>query len=323
MSIPTVSVAMPMRNCPEPETQYALDHNFSDLNFTLHTTKGLGVIDARNELTRRIQALSPRPEFTIWMDSDAWFELGTGSRMIADLQEKDPRTLIAAAACEKAESFPALAWRTSHAESQLTQRDLLKDDLIQIGRVGAHLLAHRTDLFDHLPANPWSLFGSELMSITNPQDAVAHLIRCYRDLDTAEDVSFCRRVIGAGGSIFVDPRIDALHVVGEFGFKPFSKVLQFINHVPQKLPTGVSVGNKFLQVDDDIDYGSGLSRPKHYSLHVVPKLVDRIIQDKQNLPLALARLRLSGAAPLADRIEAFLGGKQVPTIPLRAYSALR
>jgi hypothetical protein len=40
-------IAMPLRDRPEPETQYALDHHLDGYKVTIESTFGLPVIEAR------------------------------------------------------------------------------------------------------------------------------------------------------------------------------------------------------------------------------------------------------------------------------------
>lgn len=313
-SAPSLAVCMPLRSWSDlqPETRHALQRNLQGFAPEYVFELGRGVVDARNALTARVRAMRPRPRFVVWVDSDAWFPPDALSNMREVGESNGPLSLVAAPACEKAEFYPALAWKTEATGSQITLAGLQRPEPIPVARVGAHLLFHETALLDALPDRPWNLRGLELIEDCAPRDPVQHLIALSNELETSEDLAFCRGVLDAGGAIWLDPRVLALHVVDGYGFRPFQSACRFIEGAPYVPTSRRTVGDYHLFRDPDLDYGSDLGRVKDYVLTVVPRLVGQIINDKGHRHVALQRLRDGGAAAVADRIAARIAEESKP-----------
>lgn len=282
----------------------ALDNHLGAFDVEKLFEVGKGVVEARNALTGRVRKLKPKPDLVAWIDGDCWFDAASIETLAHDLDGRDERTVIAVPACEKAENYPVLAWKSVENTSRVSFDELARGALIPIARVGAHLMTHKPSLLGHLPEAPWTIRGMHLLD--EPLgDPVDHILRLYTELETAEDLSFCTRVIEGGGEILLEPRALALHVVGDWAFRPHARAYRFRGHVPCQ--TCETVGDRFLRADHDIGYGSQIDRLKWFAVNAVPRIIDCIIADTERLPAALRRLREGGAAPVADRIEAFLG----------------
>jgi len=252
----TTVVAMPLRNRPEAETDWCLKNHLPSGVTTL-TEIGKPVDIARNALAARIRALDPRPDVTLWMDGDVWFEDGFVERFVARILTCDDRTAVGTVHCARHEMGPAQAWallddsapyplsdmtdpKSASWQIQVPSAHVPSDELLPVRAFGGHCLGHRTALLDHLPEAPWTLDTSVLDE--QFEDPVEHVIACRYRLETSEDFAFCHRVNEIGRCL-LDCNAFVGHVEGKYMFVSGKPVHVFDGtHRPHQIRNEATIG---------------------------------------------------------------------------------
>ncbi len=226
----SLTVCIPSRAEPSPETQMALANNLGSTAHEIVAVVGQPVVDARNELARR--ALERGAEFTLWLDDDAFFEPGTVERLLAAIRAQPSIDMLAAFACDRkpfcspnafrlhGDRYVALVERSTQAPVALpawAPRYSI-GEIVPIDACAFHAVLMRTALLERMGAAPFAL---------------------AREDAYGEDLQFCRRARAAGAHLALESGASVAHVDAESG-------LAFL---PYK-PPGRIVGNRFTVVPD-------------------------------------------------------------------------
>lgn len=189
---------MPVRDEVTPLTAYALANNVELPGTLLLRVRGKPVERARNELAARALSLDPRPEFIVWVDSDAFWFIGTFTRLALYLKCCRPLDMIVPIFGGRwpwGNSFQLTAGFDADEMAYVKSLKISEDfsmwtPLTPIVFSGAHFMMHRTELLSAIGPNPWAMNRSH----------------------TSEDEALVQRVGGAGGRLYADRGTVVLHV---------------------------------------------------------------------------------------------------------------
>lgn len=260
---PTVAVLTPIRDITTPEYKFAMKNNFS-LDHQVLTVKGKPVDEARNQLVREVLALDPRPDFTVWLDADAFFLVGTIERLMADLETLPEGSAI----------VPMHGRRTSESDPlvhRIVSPSILEvlslpnappgsEPIIERADYTAfHLLVQRTSLLERMPNNPFSIRDGDW--------------RC-------EDHTFCENLRSIGGGIFVDATCPTWHigrgiVLNEADEVEIRDVAYCPGYLPCQIVDGVpTVIEKFERsIGLHRNYGGAVADARELSFTLGPEIV--------------------------------------------------
>jgi hypothetical protein len=214
----SVVICTPVRGVLEPETLQAIRDNIS-IPFRHLIVRGKGVVKARNELVRQVLALSPRPEYVVWLDADQWFCPGQIEQMIRRLAMLPANSLLGCIVGPREPHKRPFQTREIPGSQSLGSPllrgiDYPKQQLLRVHKTGFALVAHRTSLLEIVGKDPFTL-----------------------DAEKTEDFEFVRRVREAGGAIVVDCALLSPHVENGFAF------------VPEAPPYRI-IGNRLIEAHD-------------------------------------------------------------------------
>lgn len=195
---PALIVCMPTRGNVTIETVMALSR-MDRVPVTMRTTSRLGVVEARNKLAEMALAApekagyEPAEWFVLWIDSDAFWPVGTVATMLETLQRcPEVDILCGFFGPRSALSNPTARYADGHWVKPGT--DCNFGEVVEIARTGFHFTMHRLSALEKMPEKPFTDAAGE-----------------------GEDYAFCAKARQAGLRIWVHTGLPVAHI-GDDGF---------------------------------------------------------------------------------------------------------
>lgn len=151
-----ILTGLPCRDNLSAETEWCLTNRADDFALARVQTQGLGVIEARNTIARRMLECGTHPDqFCLWVDSDSFWEPGTITNLATTLEGLPMNSLVAAYFCARRDHCApaALKFRNHLA----TPRPGIDPELCPVYVTGFHFVMHRLGLLRMLPVDPFSM----------------------------------------------------------------------------------------------------------------------------------------------------------------------
>jgi hypothetical protein len=202
------------------------------------------VVEARNELARRIVALDPEKTmprvswspFVLWVDDDAWWPRGSVARAFEIMLSNPDISVLCGYFCKRDTFAPPVALSESGVSPKLQASPA---EPFKILLCGFHWVMMRREVLEVVGDDPFSLLEEALYPVDSG-------IPFY-----AEDFSFCRRVIEAGLQIYCATDIPIAHVEPIQGYVFYPNVQRFTmrDFWPERDTTGTT------DLSEDRTYG--------------------------------------------------------------------
>lgn len=170
--MPPLLFAMAIRDRPTSETERALKENTP--RHRLVTVAGLPVDEARNELVRKVLALTPKPEVVVWIDADSFRFANAISSLLGVLGQFPDVGVVTAFDGYRDAFRPPLVWKRIGGDATFVRpgEDCPQGHVLQIGTAGFQMVAMRRSVLERIGVDPFS--------VTDVQDGedTAFFIRC-------------------------------------------------------------------------------------------------------------------------------------------------
>jgi hypothetical protein len=190
---PSIIVAMPTRGSISAETHYCLRSHMDGFPVHEEIVARKPVVEARNELARRVRSLSEFP-FVLWVDDDAWWPPGWVTRAVEIMSERKEIAILFGLYGGRGPFAVSVALgKKGHPKLQLPGPSQPVEVLV----CGFHWVLMRREVLDAVGDDPFSLSD--------------------RNGFYPEDFSFCERVVGAKLRMFCAPDLYIAHVEPESG----------------------------------------------------------------------------------------------------------
>jgi hypothetical protein len=154
-SDPDLVIAMPMRDKPTPETERALKHNTPPHRFI--TVTGLPVDEARNELARKVLALTS--DVVVWIDADSWW-FPNAIPSLLDVLAQNSEIGVLTGFYGYREAFrPPVVWKRIGEETSFVRlgEDCPQGHAVQIASAGFQMVAMRRSVLERVGDDPFSV----------------------------------------------------------------------------------------------------------------------------------------------------------------------
>lgn len=201
---PSLAILTPMRDRLTPETEVALRRNV-EVPFVHLTEIGRPVAEARNTLVARALALDPRPEWTLWVDADAWWPAGTISRMKAALSRSNADVLFGFF-CVRQEFASSTAWRnyfsSLRSKVALGVNGVLPGDVVPVDVCGFHCVLMPTSILERMSRYRFSFLRNDDGAPELGEDEIWCLFAMDEGLLLAVDTGSPIEHIAPGGEAY-------------------------------------------------------------------------------------------------------------------------